>query len=84
MTSKFTFQIWDCYVPTVKNVLDSKVIYVSITRDEKSYYMSVICRVSPKSMKDAQFRLEHTQYNWDGKEHRPKVVMDENIKTVVS
>lgn len=72
-------KVWDRYVPTVKNVLDSKVIYVSITRDEKSYYMSVICRVSPKSMKDAQFRLEHTQYNWDGKEHRPKVVMDENI-----
>ena len=72
-------KVWVPYIPTVKNVSDSKVIYVSIVREEKMYSFQTIAKVLPKSVTKIKMRLEHKQFYWDGKVHHPKVLMEKSI-----
>lgn len=66
---------WSNYVPKIKNVADSKIIYVSITRDKKTYYLSVVAKVSSVSVEDTGIHLSADKGDWTGKKQNPKVVI---------
>lgn len=69
---------WTPQIPLVTNVADSKIIYICITRGgiEQKYYLSVLAKVNAASIGEIDMHLEENEVNWDGKQHRPKVVVE--------
>lgn len=70
---------WSASVPKVKNVSDSKVIYISLTRSGKTYYASVMANVEAKALQEGDATLEKVNGKWTGKKQIPKVLVTPSL-----
>ena len=70
---------WSSSVPKVKNVLDSKVIYIALTRSGKTYYASVIARVEAKTLQKGDVTLQKASVEWTGKKQVPEFVVKSSM-----
>ncbi|MBD5464362.1 MAG: leucine-rich repeat protein [Lachnospiraceae bacterium] len=66
---------WSQTVPTVKNVTDSKIIYIRVTRKsvQASYEISVVAKVDPSDLDKSKISLSKTVFDWNGKVQKPTV-----------
>lgn len=67
---------WLDTVPTVKDVRDSKTIYVRVVREgqKNPYEIAVAANVLPCSLDVTDIALELSMQEWDGKAHMPELV----------
>ena len=67
---------WSIKVPTVKNVKDSKYIYIKIVRKGqiKPYEIKVKATVLCASIKTTDVKLKKSNVEWNGKKQKPQVI----------
>ena len=70
---------WSGESPKIRNVDDSKVVFISLTRSSKVYYYSVLAKILPMSLEQLEYQLSEKYIGWDGAPHYPTL----NFKTDV-
>ncbi len=70
---------WSTSVPKLKNVSDSKVVYIALTRGGKTYYASVIARIEAKTLQGGDVTLQKTSGEWTGKKQIPNLVVKSSM-----
>lgn len=73
---------WTQNIPTVTNVVDSKIIQVRITRGENVYRFSVLAIIRPIDISDLDISLDASAIEWNGKKQYPKIVISKDYSNI--
>lgn len=67
-------ELWTRQVPFIKNVVDSKYIYICLIRNNEKKFFRVYAKVVPKSINEEKISLSNNEVYWNGNNQYPKVI----------